>query len=411
MTHSKSMQIFNTKPLMNKINTVIESGLNEILSDFKQRFELLEETHRQIMRLPSVVQEVEYIKDDYAINSSDDEQEDKPIFLSIKDMTHDLIHDEMSVFEKRLNKLEENYGSIALILDKILTNMTSFSEAMKEMKANKIDNSFISENVEKSSVVKTSENENVEIYIEETNESENYEGDISNDESYETSLEKNIHQQKENNKLEEYNKLEEDIEYKQPLEEVEEIEEIEEGERIETETREEREEGGEVEEESIETETKEEREEVGEVEEEGSIETETKEEEGAAGEGEEEESIETETREEVEVEQDEAEEEGAEGEVEEESIETETKEEEGAEGEEEGEEESIETEAREKEDEAEDEAEDEEEEIFEIEIDDKTYCTNDDKNGFIWELTEDGEQGSKVGYFKDEEPFFYADEI
>ena len=31
-------------------------------------------------------------------------------------------------------------------------------------------------------------------------------------------------------------------------------------------------------------------------------------------------------------------------------------------------------------------------------------------NGFIWELTEDGEQGEKVGYFKKGEPFFYAEE-
>ena len=52
----------------------------------------------------------------------------------------------------------------------------------------------------------------------------------------------------------------------------------------------------------------------------------------------------------------------------------------------------------------------EDEELFEIEIDDVTYCTNNDENGFIWELTEDGEQGDKVGYFKEGEPFFYADE-
>ena len=404
MTNSKSMQIFNTKPLMNKINSVIESGLNEILADFKQRFELLEETHRQIMRLPSVVQEIEYIKDDYVINSSDDEEEDKPIFLSIKDMTHDLIHDEMSVFEKRLNKLEENYGNIGIILDKILTNMTSFSEAMKEMKANKIDNSFISENVEKSSVVKTSENENVEIYIEETNESENYEEEIPNDESYVTSIEQNINQQKENNKLEQHNKLEEDIEYKQDVFE-EPISHVNQpGEEVEEQEQEQEQEG--AEEESNETETIEEGEEQ-ESNESETIEQAEEEQEGT------EESNETETIEEGE-EQEGAEEsnetetieEGEEQEGAEESNESESREE-GVEQPQEGaEEESIETEARE---EGEDETEDEEE-IFEIEIDDKIYCTNDDKNGFIWELTEDSEQGSKVGYFKDEEPFFYADE-
>jgi hypothetical protein len=50
------------------------------------------------------------------------------------------------------------------------------------------------------------------------------------------------------------------------------------------------------------------------------------------------------------------------------------------------------------------------EEFFEIEIDDVSYCTNDEENGLIYELTEDGEVGDKVGYLKEGEPFFYADE-
>ena len=51
-----------------------------------------------------------------------------------------------------------------------------------------------------------------------------------------------------------------------------------------------------------------------------------------------------------------------------------------------------------------------EEEFIEIDIDDVTYCTNNEENGFIYELTEDGDVGEKVGYLKDGEPFFYADE-
>jgi hypothetical protein len=50
------------------------------------------------------------------------------------------------------------------------------------------------------------------------------------------------------------------------------------------------------------------------------------------------------------------------------------------------------------------------EEFFEIEIDDVSYCTNDEENGLIYELTEDGEVGDKVGYLKEGDPFFYADE-
>jgi hypothetical protein len=52
------------------------------------------------------------------------------------------------------------------------------------------------------------------------------------------------------------------------------------------------------------------------------------------------------------------------------------------------------------------EEEDEEEELFEIEIDDVTYCTNDEENGVIYELNKDGDVGNKVGYLKDGEPFF-----
>lgn len=72
--------------------------------------------------------------------------------------------------------------------------------------------------------------------------------------------------------------------------------------------------------------------------------------------------------------------------------------------------EEVEDEKEEDEVETENESEKEEEEdLFEIEIDDKTYCTNNEVNGFIYELTDDG-CGDKVGYFKDEEPFFYCDE-
>ena len=48
----------------------------------------------------------------------------------------------------------------------------------------------------------------------------------------------------------------------------------------------------------------------------------------------------------------------------------------------------------------------EEEEYEEIEIDDVTYCTNDSENGFIYEVTEDGDVGEKIGYIKEGEPFF-----
>jgi hypothetical protein len=51
----------------------------------------------------------------------------------------------------------------------------------------------------------------------------------------------------------------------------------------------------------------------------------------------------------------------------------------------------------------------EEEELFEIEIDDVTYCTNNEENGMIYELKEDGDVGEEIGYFKNGEPIFHSD--
>ena len=59
---------------------------------------------------------------------------------------------------------------------------------------------------------------------------------------------------------------------------------------------------------------------------------------------------------------------------------------------------SIETETKEEND--------PEEELFEIEIDDITYCTTDEDNGIIYKLDEEGNVGEKVGYLKDGEAYF-----
>ena len=58
------------------------------------------------------------------------------------------------------------------------------------------------------------------------------------------------------------------------------------------------------------------------------------------------------------------------------------------------------------EEEEEDVEETEEEEVFEIEIDDILYFTNDDENGEIYKIDSDGNPGDVVGNFKDGEPIF-----
>ena len=111
-----------------------------------------------------------------------------------------------------------------------------------------------------------------------------------------------------------------------------------------------------------------------------------------------------------EEEEEEEDEEADEEEEEEEEEEDEEEEEEADEEEEEKEEEADEKEEEEEEEEEADEEEEEkeeEEEYFEIEIDDVSYCTNNETSGFIYDLDEDGEVGKKLGYLKDGEPFFY----
>lgn len=64
---------------------------------------------------------------------------------------------------------------------------------------------------------------------------------------------------------------------------------------------------------------------------------------------------------------------------------------------------SVETETKE---EVLDEDDEEEEELIEIEIDDITYCTNDENNGLIYQLDKEGNVGEKIGYLKDGEAYF-----
>jgi hypothetical protein len=95
-------------------------------------------------------------------------------------------------------------------------------------------------------------------------------------------------------------------------------------------------------------------------------------------------------------------------EVEEEEDEEEEEEEEEEEVEEEEEEDvaSVETETKETEAPEQQQEEDDEEELFEIEIDDVTYCTNNEDNGFIYELDKDGNVGKKVGCLKEGDAYF-----
>jgi len=96
---------------------------------------------------------------------------------------------------------------------------------------------------------------------------------------------------------------------------------------------------------------------------------------------------------------------------EDEEDEDEEEEEEEEEDEDDDEEEEEENAEEEEEDDKEEDDEEEEneaeEDVFEIEIDDTDYFTNDETNGSIYEIDECGNPGKKIGHLKDGEPFFY----
>jgi len=51
-------QVFNTDPLLNDLNNVIQNGLNKLLNNYITNYKLYEETHNCIMNLPSVKREI-----------------------------------------------------------------------------------------------------------------------------------------------------------------------------------------------------------------------------------------------------------------------------------------------------------------------------------------------------------------
>ena len=326
MTESK-IESFNIEPLVFEIQNVIKNGLKVLLKDYIDRHDLLEKTHKQIMKLPSVMNEI-----NKGCDSDSESEEDKSIFISISDMTRDLVKKEMSYVESKLDRIEKKYESISPLISKILDKLESINAEVKVLKETPRDNikivqmdhekSYIS-NIIKPSIVSACENENIKFEIDENDEDD--EDDEEEDDDKEEIVEP-IKVKKEVIIIED-EELEEDV-----------IEE---------------EEDDVIEEDIIEAvvvaDIKKEVEEEVEVEEEDEVETEASDEEE---EDEEEEVIPAPTKVEKE----------------------------------------------------------EEEELEIITIDDIDYCTNDLENGFIWELNEDGEQCDKIGYLKEGEPFFYADE-
>jgi hypothetical protein len=358
---------FNIEPLVFEIQNVIKKGLSTILKDYTDRYELLEKTHNQIMRLPSVLNELNNNSESDK-TSDNDLEEDKSNFISIKDMTHNIVREEIEIIENRLDKMEKKFDSIVPILDKILGKMQTLNEDVKGLKNSEkqqkdqdeyktvyMTHTASTNLVIKPSIVTSSEDENIKFEIEADIESGNEDEDEDEDDNDVNPAMitcSTINIKTLQHEEEEEESVEEELEEEELEEELEEEEES-------------------VEEESVEEE---------------SVEEELVEEELVEEELVEEELVEEELVEELE------EESVVEEQVVVDEIETEASDEEEEEKDEEKEEE------------------DEEDELIVITIDDIDYCTNNEENGFIYELNDEGEQGDKIGYLKEGEPFFYSDE-
>jgi hypothetical protein len=302
---------FDIQPIITEVEKVIQCGLNKLLVNYIERHDLLERTHQQLLQLPSIIEELK-------CKTTVTEFREK---ASATTNTNVPMYD--AQLEQRLDKVEKRLDAVIPILDKLLNKITHLNDDIQDMR-NERESPAVQmpiNNAEKSSVVKTSENENIEIHIEENVEDEQV---VEEEEEQVEEEQEQVEEEQEQVEEEQVEEEQEQVEEEQEEEQVEEVEQVEE-----------------------------------------------------------------EQVEEQEVEE-EQEQEEQEEQVEDEQVEEEA---------------SIETETKDKEEEEED-----DEELFEIEIDDNTYCTNNDENGFIWVLTDDGEQGEKVGYLKDGEPFFYADE-
>ena len=139
-TENNNEEKFNIEPLVIEIEKVIRNGVKHILKDFIDRYSLLEKTHQHIMKLPSVAYELQQ-KMEYE-DSSDSEtfsDKGKQHFISITDLTNNLIKKQMHNVENRLEQIEKTMDSInASLNQKNITNNENLSPLLCAVKKGNI---------------------------------------------------------------------------------------------------------------------------------------------------------------------------------------------------------------------------------------------------------------------------------
>ena len=145
---TKNTNTLDVNELVNEMEHVLRRGLDKILVDFMDRYNLLEKTHKKIMRLPSIKQEFRNNND----NDSDDDNE----FVDYMPKNNDIY-----LLENRLDKLEKKYDTIVPILDKILNKINKLDTDINELQHIDRSVAIVSSPAKQSSVIETSQNENL----------------------------------------------------------------------------------------------------------------------------------------------------------------------------------------------------------------------------------------------------------
>ena len=338
---SKNNNSLDAAPLIEELTTTLNTGLNNLVQDFTYRYNMLEETHRQIMQLPNVQDALSthHLKNNksYKIGASENQSENDNNLDTISTLVSSLIDKKMNHYEnKRHEEMKEYVNAIS---EKCLAYTTdSFEKINILLSTVNIGNkNNISINIEhEDESVIEEENENLinadvvnnvmmkEITIQEEEEEEEEEenndsvslvsSDLTSDEEEDDAKES---EEEKDSKVEEHEQSEVEVEEEDLVEQSE--EEVEEEEHSEVE----------VEDDDLVEQSEEELEEV---------------------------------------------EEHSEEDVEEQKEDEHSEEEQS-------------------------ESDDDEEEVYEITIDDTIYFTTDNKNGVIYECVDD-DVGNQVGKYK-----------
>jgi hypothetical protein len=121
---------FNIAPLVIEIESTLKKGLLSILDDFTNRYNLLEKTHVQIMKLPSVLNE---INKPNLCSEVNDEDNLNNIFQTITNKTE---REEMRNLTHKIKTLETQLDAVDFVLKKIIKIIDATDERMTKIDLN-----------------------------------------------------------------------------------------------------------------------------------------------------------------------------------------------------------------------------------------------------------------------------------